>query len=456
MEIVAKKIRDLTKANRLQEACELLIKSPLSKEGYTQSGRLYNLEEKTRTGQLSHSDSVKEANQIRAALIEAAEILEKSEKNLKQKEKGFGVFFHKNKVRIILILVLGGLLSIAQHYFFMADSNAIPPSENHIQPKESIKSEEYKVPNEDLSTSSESPDPKIDKSKNVPAKVLVPTNDIDSTRKTKENVPISHDSITKLKIDTIRNAPQNNKYFTDAVFVKSAKFWFGDSLGDYNQKPEYLVQVSDFYIGGYEVTCAQFVDYLNVSNISIGHAKSLVSLDYYSPIRYSKKSKKYEVRQNYDNYPIRYLSWNGANSFCQSMSNEMFECRLPTEAEWEYAALGGAKHSFSQKNNNTGNFGWFNIPEPRPVGKKPGNSLGLHDMLGNVAEWCNDYYQENYNSEDVLNPNGPTKYKEDLRVVRGGSWKSLKNKSTEKSRQGKSSILKLGEIGCRCIWKKKP
>jgi formylglycine-generating enzyme len=106
--------------------------------------------------------------------------------------------------------------------------------------------------------------------------------------------------------------------------------------------------------------------------------------------------------------------------------------RLPTEAEWEYAARsGGKKEKWSGTSNASKliDYGWYKKNSNRqthPVGAKKPNGLGLYDMSGNVWEWCSDWYDEDYYKiSPVIDPKGP--YSGKHRVLRGGSWLNLVN-----------------------------
>ncbi|MDR0971200.1 MAG: formylglycine-generating enzyme family protein [Bacteroidales bacterium] len=126
-----------------------------------------------------------------------------------------------------------------------------------------------------------------------------------------------------------------------------------------------------------------------------------------------------------DNYPVTNVSWIDAQEFCERLSRKTGRSyRLPTEAEWEYAAKGGNKskgYKFSGS-NNLDDVGWYKENSggnKHPVGRKLPNELGIYDMSGNVWQWCNDIYGE-YSNTKQKDPTGP-----DLgsyRIIRGGSW----------------------------------
>lgn len=129
------------------------------------------------------------------------------------------------------------------------------------------------------------------------------------------------------------------------------------------------------------------------------------------------------------NHPVLHVSWNDAFAFAEWM-----DCRLPTEAEWEYACRAGTNTPFNTGDNLTtaqanydGNFPYNNQAEGEyrektlPVGSFEPNAFGLYDMHGNVWEWCSDWYGD-YSKEDQTDPKGPEGGS--MRVVRGGGWYS--------------------------------
>ena len=126
-----------------------------------------------------------------------------------------------------------------------------------------------------------------------------------------------------------------------------------------------------------------------------------------------------------DDYPMYYVSWEEAQSFCEKLSAQTGKkYRLPTEAEWEYAARGGQQAGGTKYagSNIIGNVAWYygnSGGKAHPVGQKKPNALGLYDMSGNVWEWCKDVFDW-YSSSSAVNPQGPSSGSG--RVYRGGYW----------------------------------
>jgi serine/threonine protein kinase len=139
-------------------------------------------------------------------------------------------------------------------------------------------------------------------------------------------------------------------------------------------------------------------------------------------------------------YPVENVDYNGALIFCDQLSQRPEEAaagrkyRLPTEAEWEYACRAGKQtaYSFGDDPGQLGNYAWYKKnsgDRPQPVGKKEPNRWGLYDMLGNVREWCLDYYSEFYGREDPARwdkrdpcVRNPAFYQ--YRVIRGGDFRA--------------------------------
>ncbi|MDE7149258.1 MAG: formylglycine-generating enzyme family protein [Bacteroidales bacterium] len=185
-----------------------------------------------------------------------------------------------------------------------------------------------------------------------------------------------------------------------------------------HEKPVHKVTLSSFYIGQYEVTQAQWLavmgrtmeQQLDTANNNLPPNGGLGHL--------------YGVGSD---YPIYYVSWDEVHEFCERLSAATGKVyRLPTEAEWEYAARGGqkkdgTKYAGSNMVDSVAWYGEMHTSSSHPVGQKWPNGLGIYDMSGNVAEWCLDNYGNRYyDVSPEYNPQGPKNG--NGRVVRGGGW----------------------------------
>jgi len=228
---------------------------------------------------------------------------------------------------------------------------------------------------------------------------------------------------------------RDDRVQVDMVRVEGGTFTMGDpgELGsDFydEERPAHSATLSTFYIGKYEVTQGQWKE---VMGNTIGQQRDLVNPDY-------------SLRGEGDNYPMYYVSWNDivgtsgastvingityyANGFIYKL-NQMTgkKYRLPTEAEWEFAARGGnSSRGFKYSGSNTvDDVAWYynnSGSTSHPVGTKAANELGIFDMSGNVWEWCSDWF-DYYSSSFQTNPQGPSTGL--YRVNRGGHW-SMQN-----------------------------
>ena len=126
-----------------------------------------------------------------------------------------------------------------------------------------------------------------------------------------------------------------------------------------------------------------------------------------------------------DNLPVNYVRWKDCQRFISKLNSMTGrKCRLPTEAEWEYAARGGKKSRGYQYSgsSNISDVAWYDGnsgDKTHPVGTKQANELGIYDMTGNVLEWCQDWYGSYYSSSQT-NPTGSDSGS--ARVSRGGGW----------------------------------
>lgn len=153
-----------------------------------------------------------------------------------------------------------------------------------------------------------------------------------------------------------------------------------------------------------------------------------------------------------DNNPVNMVSWNDCQEFIEKlnkMTGERF--RLPTEAEWEYAARGGNRSRGYKYagSNNVDEVAWYDGNSGRtthPVRQKKANELGLYDMSGNVWEWCNDWYGK-YGDAPQTNPTGPATGSG--RVNRGSSWGSYAGSFRVSIRDSSTPSIRSGSLGFR-------
>jgi formylglycine-generating enzyme required for sulfatase activity len=188
------------------------------------------------------------------------------------------------------------------------------------------------------------------------------------------------------------------------ILVNGSCFQMGDGLGDglASEKPVHQVCLDSYYLGKYEVTQGQWKKVMG-SNPS--HFKNCG-----------------------DNCPAENIKWTDAQSFIAELNGLTGQTyRLPTEAEWEYAARDGGKMvkwAGTSSESKLGDLAWYDansMDKTHPVGLKKANALGFYDMSGNVWEWTGDYYSETYYQKSVRdNPRGPGEGTD--RVLRGGCW----------------------------------
>jgi formylglycine-generating enzyme required for sulfatase activity len=188
----------------------------------------------------------------------------------------------------------------------------------------------------------------------------------------------------------------------EILAIKGGTFLMGspaNEVGRDDSETQHQVSVSNFYIGKYEVTQAQW--------------KAIMGNN---PSRFKG-----------DDLPIENVSWNDVQEFLQKLNEKTGKSfRLPTEAEWEYAARGGtrSRNYFYAGGNTLNKMAWFmdnSNKTTHSVGSKQPNELGIYDMSGNVWEWCNDWYSKDYYSKSPQsNPTGTASGSG--RVRRGGSW----------------------------------
>lgn len=197
----------------------------------------------------------------------------------------------------------------------------------------------------------------------------------------------------------------------EVVFIRGGVFKMGckdvSITGcDKDELPVHEVMLDDFSIGKYEVTVAQYRDYCEDTKTFMPDPP---------------------FWRWQDNHPVVRVSYADAVKYCNWLTSKFGGTwRLPTEAEWEFAARGGLS---SENFEYSGGNDWDELAwnkensggQPMPVGSKKPNESGLYDMSGNVWEWCQDWYDDQYYQKSPkANPKGPSAGTE--RIIRGGSW----------------------------------
>jgi len=235
----------------------------------------------------------------------------------------------------------------------------------------------------------------------------------------------------------------------EMVYIPAGQFVMGSNRGGEDERPARQVRVSAFYMDRFEVTQKAY--------------KALMGTEiakFKGPDR-----------------PVERISWSGAVRYCNMRSLReglepcydagTFACnfaangyRLPTEAQWEYACRAGTAtaYGFGNDPRRLTHHAWFKANAGRqtqPVGAKRPNPWGLHDMHGNVAEWCNDFYSEDgYPPGQPTDPRGPATGSE--RVLRGGSWRSDSDRCRSAARDSEQPGLTdacfgYEAYGFRCV-----
>lgn len=221
--------------------------------------------------------------------------------------------------------------------------------------------------------------------------------------------------------------------YDDMVYVEGGTFLMGaqtsssssanyDSDAESDESPVHSVTLSSYYIGKYEVTQQLWEYVMNYTGAAAdGTILSAVASDPW--LGDDNPSSTYGKG---DYYPAYYVSYEDiVNHFIPRLNKITGKTfRLPTEAEWEYAARGGNKSKGCKYSgsNTIGDVAWYyaNLSyEAHQVGTKQANELGIYDMSGNVYEWCSDWYGR-YSSTSQTDPTGPTSGS--YRVLRGGCW----------------------------------
>jgi formylglycine-generating enzyme required for sulfatase activity len=212
----------------------------------------------------------------------------------------------------------------------------------------------------------------------------------------------------------------------EMVWVEGGSYLMGSNKGGEDEKPVHEVTLKGFYIGKYEVTQEQWQKLMG-----------------------NNPSKFFGCQQ----CPVERVSWDEVQVFIKKLNTQTGKSyRLPTEAEWEYAAKGGNKNSSYEYSgsDNIDEVAWYGDAndKPHPIGTKKANVLGIFDMTGNVWEWCSDWYDHNYYQYSTKrNPEGALTG--DYRVLRGGSFYGYANNCRPADRNSNEPYFRSYNIGFR-------
>jgi len=235
------------------------------------------------------------------------------------------------------------------------------------------------------------------------------------------------------------------------VYVMGGTFTMGCAPEQQNdcderENPSHEVTLNDFYIGKYEVTQREW--HLVMGTDLLLELKPAVGLE--APLSGKK-----------DNHPMYYVSWEDTQEFIERLNDRTGKnYRLPTEAEWEYAARGGNQsrgYKYSGS-DNIGEVAWYSDNSKsttHPVGTKKANEIGIHDMSGNVNEWVSDWYGD-YGDNAQMNPGGPVSGKYPYRIFRSGSWFNGAWYARPSYRNAGSPRGRTGEMGFRLALSSEP
>ena len=305
---------------------------------------------------------------------------------------------------------------------------------------------------------------------------------LDSTNLGNTGVSINKDQINSnipVQTSSNNNSIGINYEFENMVLVEGGDFEMGSNANFQDERPKHKVRINSFYIDKFEVSVKQFEHFVNETGHKteaelIGY-NYIIDKNFYFVKKENVNWRHDEIGNLIDTFtedalrPVIRIGWDDAMAYTKWVGK-----RLPTEAEWEFAASGGLlsnQFTYSGSNNldEIANHGSGRISK---VGMFKPNELGIYDMTGNVYEWCNDFYDPNYyKNSPENNPSGPLKgtlllwntqhqksfpvsgTTNEYRVYRGGSCmyyqEDLRIKNRGRTYYNESAIKTL--TGFRCV-----
>jgi len=260
------------------------------------------------------------------------------------------------------------------------------------------------------------------------------------------------------------------------VWIPGGRFKMGDIQGggDSDEKPVLMISVNKFAMGKYELTVGEFRRFVKATGYKTDAEKGKGCYVYKNPTDFWQKEKKANWRNPYfsqnDNHPVACISWNDATAYAQWLSRQTGQhYRLPTEAEWEYAARAGTTTSRYWGNNPDEACRYANVADQSlkkkksdwpwtihnctdgyvytaPVGRFKPNAFGLFDMIGNLWEWTCSEYESKYTGKEKRCVKSAGRF-----AVRGASWNSRARRARSADRGGDTPTLRYDWQGARLV-----
>ena len=249
----------------------------------------------------------------------------------------------------------------------------------------------------------------------------------------------------------------------ETVYVKGGFFLMGSDSAAAAERPAHKVFLANFNISKYEISVAEFRKFIQASHYQttaeikgtsfIWNAANLMEQ---KNVNWACDAYGFKTSSAADKQPVIHISWEDANAYCAWLSKQTGQrWRLPTAAEWEYAAKGGStsKGLLFSGSSDISEVAWYDGNSDNRIhniGLKKPNELGLYDMSGNVWELCSDWYQQGYVADSILkNPKGPDTGI--YHALKGGSWYKDPTFAFPYSRSKALPEQRASDIGFRVV-----
>ena len=274
-------------------------------------------------------------------------------------------------------------------------------------------------------------------------------------RASKERQEAEIKEILRRKKNAAAMIARMEKARADMISVPGGSFTMGFDFAGLAERPSHTVSVDGFYVDRHLVTNEDYAGFLQSLGRHSGEYDGR-TVPYIFPsypgarIQHHDSKNQYTAHESHRRHPATHVSWFGASAFCS-----FYGKRLPTEAEWEYAAGGGTREGrsslFPHGNTFRPELYPFRHGRTVPVGQYPPSELGLHDATGLVNQWTHDWFDNAYYQDSPRsNPQGPKQG--DFKSVRGGTFKSSSSDDlTIMTRYAQSPYTGSPTIGFRCV-----